>query len=359
MESRWRRSSSSATPEPKQLARRAGLRYTSDEQPGICRVGRGSRVAYRDADGHPLRNRSQLKRIRELVIPPAWSDVWICPHSHGHLQATGRDARGRKQYLYHPKWQLHTSRTKFSKLWRFGEALPALRRQMRRHVALPHLTKAKVVATVVELLDQTLARVGNEEYARTNDSYGLTTLRDRHAKINGTKLTLRFEGKSGILHEVDLRDRRLARIVRQCQELPGQQLFQYRDEKADFRRLESSDVNRYLHSVTGEPFSTKDFRTWKATTLVLEELLQHQAASLTAAEAKRAVSQAIRLAAQVLGNTITICRKYYVHPQILDLFLQGKLAAACGPIPSRPRNRLAPYEQTLLRLLRRLERRAS
>ena len=343
-------------PEPRQLARRARLLYTSDDQPGIRRLGRGTRVTYRDARGRPLRNRSQLGRIRDLVIPPAWTEVWICPEPHGHLQATGRDARGRKQYLYHPNWQLQANRAKFSKLRRFGEALPAVRRQIKRHVALPKLTKTKVVAAAVELLDQTLVRVGNEEYARANDSFGLTTLRDRHARINGAELQLRFQGKSGKLHEVGLRDRRLARVVRQCQELPGQQLFQYRKDDGEFRRLESADVNRYLHAITGAPFTAKDFRTWKATVLVLENLLQHSAESLTAAESKRTVAHATRSAAQALGNTVTICRKYYIHPQIIELFMQGQLARACGPIPSRPRNRLAPYERVLLRLLRRLEK---
>jgi DNA topoisomerase-1 len=208
----------------------------------------------------------------------------------------------------------------------------------------------------VELLDQTLVRVGNEEYARSNDSFGLTTLRDRHARIRGPVLQLRFRGKGGIVHEVGIRDRRLARIVKQCQELPGQQLLQYRSEYGRFRRLESADVNRYLRETTGLNATAKDFRTWKATALVLELLLEHAADSLTAAEAKRALGQAIRQAAASLGNTITICRKYYVHPQVAELFLQGQLASACAPLPSRARNRLQPAEQRLLRLLRRWEK---
>jgi DNA topoisomerase-1 len=338
--------------EPRQLARRARLRYTSDDQPGIRRVGRPGRFAYRTAGGSPVRG-PNLQRIRGLVIPPAWTQVWICPHPHGHLQATGRDARGRKQYLYHASWQEQANRVKFSKLRAFGEALPDLRRSVARHVALPALTKTKVAAAVVELLDQTLVRVGNEEYARTNESFGLTTLRDRHVRIRGPELRLRFHGKSGILHEVGLRDRRLARIVKQCQELPGQQLLQYRTERGRYRRLESADVNRYLRQVTGLQVTAKDFRTWKATALVLEVLLEHAADSLTAAEARRDLGQAIRQAATTLGNTITVCRKYYIHPQITELFLQGKLAAACGRVPVRARNRLGPIEQVLLRLLRR------
>jgi DNA topoisomerase-1 len=341
--------------EPSQLARRARLRYTTDEQPGICRLGRAGRFSYRSAGGRPVRG-PDLQRIRALVIPPAWTDVWICPHAHGHLQATGRDARGRKQYLYHANWQDQANRAKFSKLRAFGDALPELRRSVARHMALPNLTKTKVAAAVVELLDQTLVRVGNEEYARTNESFGLTTLRDRHARIRGPELRLRFHGKSGILQEVGLRDRRLARIVKQCQELPGQQLLQYRTEHGRFRRLESADVNRYLRQITGLNVTAKDFRTWKATALVLEVLLERAAESLTAAEAKRALAQAIRQAAAALGNTITICRKYYVHPQIIELFLQGKLATACAPLPVRARNRLQPAEQAFLRLLRRLEK---
>ena len=341
---------------PRQLARRARLRYTSDQQPGIRRVGRGPRFSYRSAGGRIVRDRGALRRIRDLVIPPAWTDVWICPHPHGHLQATGQDARGRKQYLYHPAWQEQAKRVKFSKLRQFGAALPALRRQVARHISLNKLTKTKVVAAVVELLDRTLVRVGNEEYARANDSFGLTTLLDRHAKIRGPELRLRFLGKSGKQHEVGLRDRRLARIVKQCQELPGQQLLQYRTDGGEFRRLESSDVNRYLQRLMGLSVTAKDFRTWKATVLVLEELLTNAEASMTTAASKRVVNQAVRHAAAALGNTVTICRKYYVHPQIVELFHQGRLAAECGQMPARARNRLQPAERALLRLLRRLDR---
>lgn len=343
-------------PEPRQLARRARLRYTSDQQPGICRVGPRTRFSYRKASGRIVRDRRELRRIRNLVIPPAWTHVWICPHPHGHLQATGRDDRGRKQYLYHPLWEQQANRLKFDKLRRFGQALPALRRQVARHVALPKLTRTKVAAAVVQLLDQTLVRVGNEEYARANGSFGLTTLRDRHAKVRGAKLRLRFAGKSGQQHEVGLHDRRLARIVQQCQELPGQQLLQYRSDRGDYRRLESADVNRYLRRVTGLAVTAKDFRTWKATALVLEELLSVEVESLTAAEARQAMSRAVRRAAAALGNTVAICRRYYLHPQVMELFQQGQLAAQCGRVPTRARNRLQPAERVLLRLLRRLER---
>lgn len=344
-------------PTPRELARRARLKYTSDEVPGICRIPRGKGFSYRDARGALIGEQATLARIFALVIPPAWTDVWICPHANGHLQATGRDAKGRKQYLYHAQWQELANRTKFDKLPAFGEALPCLRQQVQRHLGLPGLTKTKVVATVVELLDRTLVRVGNEEYARNNNSYGLTTLRDHHAKINGTEVRLRFRGKSGKEHEIGLKDRRLARIVRACQELPGQELFTYQLGHRQFRRLESSDVNRYLQSITGRPFTAKDFRTWKASVQVLEFLHARSAEALTATQAKRTVSEAIRAAAGALGNTVTVCRKYYVHPQIVEWFLRGELAAQCGRIPRREKHGLAPYEQMLLKLLKRLERR--
>ncbi|HZL88675.1 MAG TPA: hypothetical protein VFB96_09910 [Pirellulaceae bacterium] len=340
----------------RELARRARLKYTSDESPGIRRVTRGNGFSYLHENGQPIRSRNELARIEALVIPPAWTDVWICPHENGHLQATGRDAKGRKQYLYHAQWQELANRTKFDKLRAFGQALPAIRQQVRRHLTLDGLTKTKVVATVVELLDRTLVRVGNEEYVRANDSYGLTTLRRRHAKINGAEVKLRFRGKSGKEHEIDLKDQRLARIVRACQELPGQELFTYQLGRRQFRRLESSDVNRYLQSLTGQPFTAKDFRTWKASALVLELLHAGAGESLTMAEAKRVVSQAVRQAAEALGNTVTICRKYYVHPQIVQWFLQGELAARCGRLPFRPRSGMTPYEQALLTLLKRLEK---
>jgi DNA topoisomerase-1 len=341
---------------PRELARQARLKYTSDEMPGFHRLLRGKGFSYADDRGKTIRSRDELARIRALVIPPAWTDVWICPHESGHLQVTGRDAKGRKQYLYHARWQELANRTKFDKLRAFGEALPGVRQQVRRHLSLDGMTKSKVVATVVELLDRTLARVGNEEYVRANDSYGLTTLRNRHAKINGTQVKLRFRGKSGKEHEIDLRDRRLARIVRACQELPGQELFTYQLGQRQFRRLESSDVNRYLQSLTSKPFTAKDFRTWKASALVLEFLHARSAEALTATEAKRVVAQAIRSAAETLGNTVTVCRNYYVHPQLVEWFLAGELSAKCGRLPTRSSKGLEPYEQLLLKLLKRMER---
>jgi len=340
-------------PPPQVLARRARLRYTCDDEEGIHRIVRAKRVTYQDASGHVIHDRRQLTRIESLGIPPAWTDVWICVSERGHLQATGRDARGRKQYLYHAEWHLHAGRTKFKKLRAFGEALASLRQQVARHLRKPGLPQEKVIAAVIALLDGTLVRVGNEEYAKANGSYGLTTLRDHHADVRGPTIHLQFKGKSGKMLEIDFRDQRLARIVRECQDLPGQQLFQYLDSEGDLHRLESADVNRYLRAVTGCPFTAKDFRTWKATVLVLERLLNEESAR-SATAARRAVSQAIRAAAEALGNTVTVCRKYYVHPQVTQLFLADKLARLCGSVPP-PKRRLNSYEQLLLRLLRKLE----
>lgn len=340
-------------PPPKELARRARLRYTCDEDHGIRRVVRGRGVVYVNGSGRVLREAQQLARIRALGIPPAWTDVWICSHTRGHLQATGRDIRGRKQYIYHPDWQSHTSRTKFGKLAAFGQALADLRKEVRRHLRLPGLPRQKVVAAVVALLDGTLIRVGNEEYARANGSYGLTTLRDQHARIRGQVIHLSFKAKSGKLRQLDFYDPQLARIVRQCQDLPGQHLFQYRDDAGKLRRVESSDVNRYLQKVTGHAFSAKDFRTWKATVLMLERLSQGAVEPLSITETRRHVMAAYREAAEALGNTVTVCRKYYVHPYIVELFEAGRLRAACGRTDLRSRGGLQLYEKILLRILRR------
>jgi DNA topoisomerase I len=342
-------------PPPKEVARRARLRYTCDEEDGIRRVVRGRAVVFEDQQGRVIRNQVQLKRIAALAIPPAWTDVWICPDPRGHLQVTGRDTRSRKQYIYHPDWHFHTSESKFRKLRAFGEALAKMREQVRRHLAPPGLPRKKVVAAVIALLDGTLIRVGNEEYAKANGSYGLTTLRDQHAKIEGQVIRLRFKGKSGKLRQLDFYDKRLARIVRDCQDLPGQQLFQYEDDAGRLKRVESADVNRYLQKWTGHPFTAKDFRTWKATALVLEKLSQAAIEPLSEAEAKKHLMSAYRETSEALGNTVTVCRKYYVHPAIVELFLEGRLAAACGRADVRGGRGLQLYERLLLRILKRLE----
>lgn len=339
-------------PTPKVLARRARLRYTSDESEGICRVRRGKSTSYLNGSGKAVPQR-QLRRIEALGIPPAWTDVWICGDARGHLQATGRDARGRKQYIYHGDWHIHTSRTKFEKLAAFGLALKDLRRQVRIHLRQRGLPRQKVTATVVALLDGTLIRVGNEEYARANGSYGLTTLRDQHAQIDQQVIRLRFKAKSGKLRQLDFFDPQLARIVRQCQDLPGQRLFQYCDDDGQLHRLESADVNSYLKQLTGQPFTAKDFRTWKATVLVLQRLSNAAAEPVSKTESQRLIRTAFREAADALGNTVTICRKYYVHPHVVKLFQQGRLHAACGRAPARPRSGLELHEHMLLRVLSR------
>src|SRR5688572_15022286 len=253
-------------------ARAAGLRYVSDETPGITRQRRGTVFRYRRPDGSPVRDRRTLGRIRTLAIPPAWREVWICARNDGHLQATGRDARRRKQYRYHRRWREARDETKYGRLIPFARALPRIRRRVERDLALPGLPREKVLAAVVRLLETTRMRVGNEEYARENDSFGLTTLRERQVQVRGGKLRFRFRGKSGVEHAIELNDRRLARIVRRMQDLPGEELFQYVDESGESRRIESSDVNAYIREAAGEDFTSKDFRTWAGTVLAARAL---------------------------------------------------------------------------------------
>jgi DNA topoisomerase-1 len=308
--------------DPLESARIAGLRYVSDEQPGIRRrrIGRG--FAYVGPDGRRVRDREALARIRRLAIPPAWRDVWISPLAHGHLQAAGRDARGRKQYRYHPRWRAVRDESKYGRMLAFAAALPAIRARVEADLARPGLPREKVLATVVRLLETTLIRVGNQEYARDNGSFGLTTMRARHVDVHGSTLTFRFRGKGGRLHDVGLRDPRLARIVRRCQELPGQELFQYRDERGDLRALGSADVNDYLREASGGDFTAKDFRTWNGTVLCALALAALGPAE-GASRVKRNVTQAIAAVASVLGNTPAISRKCYVHPAVLDAYRQG------------------------------------
>lgn len=310
--------------DPAAVARSARLRYVSDEQPGITRLRRGRHFAYYDAKGALLRDPVQLARIRALAIPPAWTQVWICPLANGHIQATGRDRRGRKQYRYHQSWCEQRNESKFERMLAFGAALPRLRARVEQDLRSPGLPREKVLAALVRLLETTLIRVGNEEYARANDSYGLTTLRNEHVEIEGTTVHFHFQGKSGIEHNIDLRDRRLARIVSSCQELPGQELFQYVDPHGTVHRIESSDVNAYLHEATGEEFSAKDFRTWAGTLHAAFALL-----SLTQAESETAVKrqllQAVKSVARCLGNTPAVCRKYYIHPALFDAYAAGTL----------------------------------
>ena len=311
----------------RQAARAAGLRYVSDTGPGIRRRRSGRGFAYTGADGQPVRDRKLLRWIRSLAVPPAWTDVWVCPIRNGHILATGRDARGRKQYRYHPDWRSVRDEAKYGRTIAFARALPKIRERVDEDLSKRGLPREKVVATVIRLLELTFVRVGNEEYARQNRSYGLTTLRNRHVAIDGSELKFRFKGKSGKEHDVGVRDRRLARIVKQCQELPGQQLFQYVDESGELQTVESADVNEYLREATGEDFTAKDFRTWAGTVLAAQALQAVQALD-SEAGAKKHVVQAIESVAKALGNTPAICRKCYVHPAIIESYLDGSFLSA-------------------------------
>jgi DNA topoisomerase-1 len=305
-----------------EAAREAGLRYVGDGLPGICRKRRGKGFIYLDATGARICDPAVLARIASLAIPPAYTDVWISPWADGHIQATGRDARGRKQYRYHARWRQIRDECKFGRMSNFGLALPRIRADVERDLGLSGLPREKVLATVVRLLETTLIRVGNEEYARANQSFGLTTLRDRHVAVLGTTLRFEFEGKSGIRHQIALNDRRLARIIKRCQEIPGQELFQYLDDEDQRHAIGSGDVNAYLRDVAGEDFSAKDYRTWAASAMTIAELEKlGPFGSVTAA--KKNVAETLRKVASQLGNTVAICRKCYVHPEILAGYLSG------------------------------------
>ena len=348
--------------DPAAAAQAARLRYVRDDRPGIRRVRAGRGFRYVGPDGKPVGDAETLGRIRSLVIPPAWTDVWICPAANGHIQATGHDARGRKQYRYHPRWRAVRDETKYDRLIAFGQALPRLRGRIERDLKRPGLPRAKILATVVRLLETTLIRVGNEEYARQNHSFGLTTMRDRHAAVNGTTVRFHFRGKSGIVHEVDLHDRRLARIVQRSQDLPGDELFQYVDEAGRQHTIDSADVNDYLRQVAGAEFTAKDFRTWAGTVLAARALQEIEAFD-SRAQARRNIVRAIETVAKRLGNTTAVCRKCYVHPAVLDAYLDGSLLETLSQRVEkelvRSLRRLRPEEAAVLAFLQeRLKREA-
>ena len=305
-----------------EAAEDAGLRYVSDEQPGFSRQRKGEEFKYLDQKGKPIRDEQRLLRIKRLAIPPAWSDVWICPSPTGHIQATGRDVRRRKQYRYHERWREIRDENKYDRLVNFGKALPKIRTRLKKDLALSGLPREKVLATIVQLLERSLIRVGNEEYARENKSFGLTTMQDRHVDVRGSKLRFRFRGKSGRQHEVDVTDRRIARIVSRLQDLPGQSLFQYLDDEGNVRDITSEDVNEYLREITGEDFTAKDFRTWTGTVLAALTL-GTAGASETKQQAKANIKHAVNAVAEVLGNTPAICRQCYIHPAVLEAYLNG------------------------------------
>jgi len=306
--------------DPTEAAKAACLRYVTDARPGIRRKRHGKTFTYIAADGKTIRDKDTLARIRSLVIPPAWTGVWICPIANGHLQATGRDARGRKQSRYHPRWREVRDETKYERMSLFAQALPIIRRRVDEDLSLPGLPRERVLATIVSLMESTLIRVGNEAYARENKSFGLTTMRNRHVEVNGSKITFNFQGKSRVHHTVDLHDRKLAKIVRRCADLPGYELFQYLDSKGDPQTIDSADVNDYLQAVAGQYFTAKDFRTWAGSVLAYELLASFEPFD-SAAQAKKNVVEAIKTVAQRLGNTPAVCRKCYIHPAVLEHYL--------------------------------------
>ena len=310
--------------DPAEAAEEAGLRYVSDEQPGYSRRRRGQSFQYFDTDGKLIQDESRLLRIGRLAIPPAYHDVWICPLPNGHIQATGRDDRGRKQYRYHERWRAIRDENKYDRILTFAAAVPKIRRRVQADLKVPGLKREKVLAAVVQLLERTFIRVGNEEYARQNKSFGLTTMKNHHVKVRATKLRFRFRGKGGKEHEIDFMDRRIAKIIRELQDLPGQDLFQYFDDEGKLCDVTSQDVNDYLREITGEDFTAKDFRTWAGTVLTAMAL-NAQEKFATKKEAKANVKNAIGAAAKLLHNTPTICRKCYVHPAIVESYLRGNL----------------------------------
>jgi DNA topoisomerase-1 len=351
--------------DPVQAAKSAGLRYVTDEEPGIRREGgrskggsrrlKADQLKYIHPDGKRVRESDVLNRIKRVAIPPAWTDVWICPRADGHLQATGRDDRNRKQHRYHPHWREVRDEVKYTRMVVFARKMPGIRRRVKRDLQLPGLQRNKVLATVVRLLEVSLIRVGNEEYARENHSFGLTTMLDQHVRVRGDRLIFHFRGKSGKWHEVDVQDRRLAKIVRNCQELPGQELFQYVDEKGERQRVSSDDVNEYLREITGEDFTAKDFRTWAGTVLAAMALREFEEVD-SQTQAKKNLVRAIEQVAGRLGNTPAVCRKCYVHPDVINAYLDGTLARTLKIKAEnqlrKSLSKLDPAEAAVLGLLR-------
>ena len=345
-----------AAVDPASAAREAGLRYVSDRAPGIRRRRAGRYFSYIGPDGTAIRDPEVLQRIKSLAIPPAWTDVWICPTPRGHIQAVGRDAKGRKQYRYHPRWREVRDEAKYGRMIEFGHALPTIRDRTDADLRRPGLPREKVLAAVVQLLEKTLIRVGNEEYARENRSYGLTTMRTPHVDVERSKILFQFRGKGGKRHTVDVNDRRLARVIRSCQDLPGQELFQYVDEDGELRTIDSGDVNEYLREISGKDFTAKDFRTWAGTKLAamaLREVEEFESDT----QAKRNVVAAIESVAQQLGNTPAICRKCYVHPAVIEAYMDGSMAHTleerAAETLEESANTLSGEEAEVMRLLQR------
>jgi DNA topoisomerase I len=344
-----------ASPEIKEATRVAGLRYSFDASPCISRIG-SSRFTYRWPDGKRVTERAVLDRIKSLVIPPAWAKVWISIHENGHIQAVGRDARGRKQYRYHERWREVRDENKFERMLGFARVLPRIRRRVARDLKRRDMPREKVLATIVRLLEVSLIRVGNEEYVSQNGSYGLTTMRNRHAHVSGGTIQFSFRGKSGKRHEISVHDPRLARIVRLCQDLPGQELFEYKDEAGKIRDLASDDINTYLREIGGEEYTAKDFRTWAGTVLAAIALREFEAVK-GKTEAIKNIRTAIAAVAQVLGNTPAVCRKCYIHPEVLSSYLDGRTISTVEQRIAKQINRsfskLKTDEVAVIALLRR------
>ena len=344
-------------------AEAAGLRYVTDATPGIRRRRHGRGFTYLDAEGRAIRERDQLRRFRSLVIPPAWTDVWICADPDGHLQVTARDARGRKQYRYHERFRARQDESKFDRMIALSDVLWKIRERVERDIALPGLARDKIMATVVWLLERTLIRIGTDEYAKANNSFGLTTLRRRHVAVAGSKVDFEFRGKSGIEHSVSITDRRIARIVQRCQELPGYELFKYIDDEGRKQSVEASDINDYLREITGREVTAKDFRTW-AGTMLASEALREMGPAPTKKQAEKNIVAAVDRTKAKLGNTRAVCRKYYIHPVLIEAYLEGEVLPPIGEKEWKPRGetagKLRRHEaETLAFLTARAERRAA
>lgn len=348
------RSTAALSPaDPLAAAKAAHLRYVTGDGPGITRRRKGQTFAYFDVNEKPVHDTAILERVRSLVIPPAWENVWICPTENGHIQAVGRDARGRKQYRYHARYRQVRDETKFDRMIAFGAVLPKIRAQVNKDLSLPDLPKRKVVAAIVRLLDETCIRVGNEEYAKTNKSYGLTTLRDRHAEIRGSSVRLHFFGKSHQEHDITLRDRRLAKIVKRCQDLTGQELFQYQLDTGEPVNVDSGDVNEYLQEITQEHFTAKDFRTWHGTGHMAKELVALGPAE-TEKDVKTNIAQAVKETAKHLGNRPAACRKYYIHPAIFLSYAEQTIFPVLDKVPfesGASMSELSRFETAVLHLV--------
>lgn len=342
--------------DPAVAAKQAGLRYVHDSMPGIQRKKAGKHFRYLGTDGQPVTNLKEIERITKLGIPPAWTEVWICTRPNGHIQATGRDAKGRKQYRYHDRWRTVRDETKYTRMIAFGEVLPQIRAQTTKDLAKHGLSRERVLATVVQLLDATAIRIGNEEYAKENASFGLTTLHNEHVDVTGQKMHFHFKGKSGKVHIIELKDQRLAKIIKKLQDLPGQEIFQFVDDAGETHSIESDDVNDYLHALTHQDFTAKDFRTWTGT-VCAAEALKELGVFDSPTQAKKNISDAIKQAAAKLGNTPAICRKSYVHPGILGAYLNGTLTTPLTEDVAQPApdHGLRPQEAEVLDLLKKLE----